>query len=91
MSLTNGPLDLVSNSDRLARETDDIRQSCVRDEITLEDFSEDDVTDAMIRAGEPYLLTFDPEKKSAWTVLPEPFCAMLRANFAETESNNLET
>jgi hypothetical protein len=91
MSLTNGPLDLVSNSDRLARETDDIRQSCVRDEITLEDFSEDDVTDAMIRAGEPYLLTFDPEKKSAWTVLPELFCAMLRANFAETESNNLET
>ena len=91
MSLTNGPLDLVSNSDRLARETDDIRQSCVRDEITLEDFSEDDVTDAMIRAGEVYLLTFDPEKKSVWTVLPALFCAMLRVNLAEAEMGNPET
>lgn len=57
----------------------------------FDDFREDDVTDAMIRAGEPYLLTFDPEKKSAWTVLPELFCAMLRANLAETESDNPET
>ena len=45
----------------------------------------------MIRAGEPYLLTFDPEKKSAWTVLPELFCAMLRVNLAEAEMGNPET
>ena len=56
-----------------------------------DDFSEEDVTDALIRAGEVHIITFDPEKKSVWTVLPELFCAMLRANFAETESNNLET
>src|SRR5262249_19177376 len=42
------------------------------------DFTQDDLTDAMIRAGEDYLLTFDPERDSVWTVLPALFCAMLR-------------
>ena len=88
MSLTNRLLDVVSGPDRPAHETTDIRQSYVRVGITLEDFSEDDVTDAMIRAGEVYLLTFDPEKKSVWTVLPALFCAMLRAVSVEAESDS---
>ena len=91
MNLTKGSLDIVSEPDRPARETDDMRQSCKQAEIAPEDFSEDDVTDAMIRAGEVYLLTFDPEKKSVWTVLPALFCAMLRVNLAEAEMGNPET
>lgn len=41
--------------------------------------TEDDVTDAMVAAGRFYLDTYNPNRVSAWSVVPEMYAAMERA------------